>query len=56
MSFGTSVWNEGAAAARAGLLSTDCPYPPRLYHFVVWHNGWSWAMYLVAKEEDDERL
>lgn len=47
---GTSVWNEGAAAARSGLLSSDCPYTPADYNFVVWHNGWSYALHMVAWE------
>lgn len=51
--YGGSVWNEGAAAARAGLTSTDCPYSPINYMYVVWHNGWAFAMHMKAKEDDE---
>lgn len=51
--FGGSVWNQGAAAARAGLLSTACPYHRLSYDFVVWHNGWAWASHMKAKEDFD---
>ena len=53
MSFGSSVWNEGATAARAGKPATACPYSPLSYDFVVWFNGWSFATHLKAKEDDE---
>lgn len=53
MSFGSSVWNEGAAAARAGKPATACPYSPLSYDFVVWFNGWSFATHQKAKEDDE---
>lgn len=53
MTYGNSVWNEGAAAARAGKPATACPYSPLSYDFVVWFNGWSFATHLKAKEDDE---
>ena len=53
MSFGSSVWNEGASAARKGLPATACPYSPLSYDFVVWFNGWSFATHMKAKEDDE---
>ncbi len=53
MTYGNSVWNEGAAAARAGKPATACPYSPLSYDFVVWFNGWSFATHMKAKEDDE---
>jgi hypothetical protein len=54
--YGNSVWNEGAAAARAGVPSSRNPYQPTNYNFVVWLNGWAFAAHQRAKEMDDEEL
>lgn len=51
--YGSSVWNEGASAARKGLPATACPYSPLSYDFVVWFNGWSFATHMKAKEDDE---
>ena len=51
--YGSSVWNEGAKAARAGKPAATCPYSPLSYDFVVWFNGWSFATHLKAKEDDE---
>lgn len=56
MTFGNSVWNQGAEAARAGKPAGACPYKPESYDFVVWFNGWSWTRHQVAKEEEQEEL
>lgn len=51
--YGSSVWNEGAKAARAGKPAAACPYSPLSYDFVVWFNGWAFASHLKAKEDDE---
>jgi hypothetical protein len=48
-----SVWNQGAQAAREGKPATANPINPLRYEFVSWHNGWSFATHLIAKEKDD---
>ena len=53
MSYGSSCWNQGAQAARSGAAATDCPYDPLSYDFVVWFNGWAFAMHQIAKEDDE---
>ncbi len=53
MSFGSSVWNEGATAARAGKPASACPYNTLSYDFVVWFNGWAFATHMKAKEDDE---
>ncbi len=52
-SYTYSVWNEGAKAGRAGKKSNDCPYNPLSYDFVVWHQGWAYAVHMQAKEDDE---
>lgn len=56
MTVGSSVWNQGAQAARLGLQSTDNPYKPEDYRFVVWLNGWSWVKHQMSKSESEEEL
>ena len=53
---GSSVWNLGALAAREGKPATANPYPVNNYDFVCWMNGWAFAKYMVAKEEEMEEL
>ena len=53
MTHGTSAWQQGADAARAGLPASACPYPATTYHFVTWHNGWAAATHQKAKEDDE---
>lgn len=50
---GSSVWRQGADAARAGKPATACPYKPLAYDFVVWMNGWAFATHEKAKEDDE---
>lgn len=55
-SYGSSVWNQGAEAAREGLPASACPFGPVSYDFVVWFNGWAWAKHQIAREEELEEL
>jgi ribosome modulation factor len=50
--YGGSVWQQGATAARSGKPASACPYPPDLYNWVTWMNGWLWATHQMAKEEE----
>ncbi len=53
MTYGGSVWQQGATAARTGHPATACPYSPLSYDFVVWFNGWAFACHMKAKEDDE---
>lgn len=54
--FGSSVWNQGSQAARAGVPAANNPHLENHYDFVVWLNGWAWTRHMVAKEEETEEL
>ncbi len=47
---GSSTWQEGATAARAGTAITDCPYTHGDWAVVVWTNGWTTARHTMAME------
>jgi ribosome modulation factor len=51
--YGSSVWQQGADAARAGKPASACPYATLDYRWVVWMNGWVMAAHLKAKEDDE---
>jgi hypothetical protein len=51
--FGGSVWQQGADAARRGEPISACPYPRDIYKWVVWVNGWTWATHQTAREDDE---
>lgn len=53
MTYGNSVWQQGANAARARLPASACPFGPLSYDFVVWFNGWAFACHQIAKEDDE---
>lgn len=50
---GSSVWQQGADAGRAGKPASACPYSTLDYRFVVWFNGWAMATHQKAKEDDE---
>ena len=49
-----SRWQEGATDARRHCPAESCPYHPRSYDFVTWHNGWATARHEMAKAEPQQ--